>query len=264
MEGCFAALYTGDAGLPVMLRRPFSIADRWDEADGAHVVVISRRVGPGTEWLERRAVGDVLNLTGPLGRGFVEPEHTTPVLLVGGGVGIPPLLYMARQLASLGFSDVTAVLGATTRDLFAVELISEPARDGSATRCLKLPGAAPFGAIVTTDDGSLGVRGVVTAGMAAWARSRGSQDGPRRSVDRAPLVMACGPQRMLAAVAHETRQRGWACQVCIETTMGCGLGTCLSCVVRVHDASRDGGWRWALSCTEGPVFDRDVLIEMSL
>lgn len=246
-------------GSGVLLRRPFSIADRWDEPDGAHLVFISRRVGPGTAWLERRQAGDVLNLTGPLGRGFVVPaanETGRPILLVGGGVGIPPLLYMARQLVVQGFEDVTAVFGATTRELLAVELISQPDREGRATRCLRLPGAAPFGAIVTTDDGTLGIRGVVTAGMEAWARSR--------SRDERTLVLACGPERMLTAVAELTRRRGWACQVCIEKTMGCGLGTCLSCVVRVRDVSREGGWRWALSCTEGPVFERDALVEMGL
>ena len=77
------------------------------------------------------------------------------------------------------------------------------------------------------------------------------------------MVFACGPEAMLHAVAARTRALDWDCQLCIETVMGCGLGTCLSCVVRVRDDRRSAGWRWALSCSEGPVFERDTLLDES-
>lgn len=239
------------------LRRPFSIADRWDDDAGCtHLTIISRNVGPGTAWLERLAPGNALNITGPLGHGFEVPPSPLPIILAGGGVGIPPLLYAARHLHDRGFRDVSVVFGATTGELLPVRLLSAPARDGRPRPCVALPGGARYPATVMTDDGSLGMPGLVTDGLALW---RARPSGPAASD---ALVLACGPEGMLKAVAAWTRACGLRCQLCIERTMGCGLGTCLSCVVRVRDAARAGGWRWALACTEGPVFERDVLIDV--
>jgi dihydroorotate dehydrogenase electron transfer subunit len=238
------------------LRRPFSIADRWrDNAGRARVVVISRSVGPGTAWLEKLAPQDGLDITGPLGHGFEIPHRDVPVVLIGGGVGIPPLLYLSRRLSEAGRTDVTAIFGATTREQLPVRLISEPAADGLPVTCVDLPGNARFPTVITTDDGSLGMRGVVTDALPLWHAQR--TPGTREDA----VVFACGPEAMLQAVAKLTREVGLRCQLCIERRMGCGLGTCLSCVVRVRDASRPQGWRWALTCEEGPVFDRDQLLE---
>lgn len=237
------------------LRRPFSIADRFTHEDGStRLCVISRTVGPGTAWLERLRVGDDVDLTGPLGRGFRLPAKHQPAILVGGGVGIPPLLYLARCLHEAGHEDVLVILGATTRELLAVHLSEEPASGATATPCVALPGAAPFGTLVTSDDGSIGMRGVVTEALAQWFH---------RDRDRAAeaQVYACGPDPMLQAVARLTRELKLACQLCIERNMGCGVGTCLSCVVRALDKTQAPGWRWALTCTDGPVFDRDQLID---
>lgn len=236
------------------LRRPFSIADRWSATDGVHLQVISRAVGKGTRWLERLQVGDTLNITGPLGRGFRLPTTPRPTLLVGGGVGIPPLLYLARALVQANWPDVAGVLGATSRDLLAVPLTTEPSADGSPTSCVSWPGDAPYHAIITSDDGSVGLLGVVTDGL---RRCRAL----RRPNQPRPLVLACGPDGMLRALARLTREWDWDCQLCIERPMGCGVGTCLSCVVRLRDPQRPEGWRWALACTDGPVFERDVLCE---
>jgi dihydroorotate dehydrogenase electron transfer subunit len=237
------------------LRRPFSIADRWQsEASRVHLSVISRNIGPGTEWLERLRPGATLNLTGPLGRGFQVADDGTPLVLVGGGVGIPPLLYLARVLSERGRGDVWAILGATTADLLPLRFLTPPARDATATPCVALAGAARYPTIVTTDDGSLGVRGRVTDGLRAWSDAARPSGPP-------PLVLACGPDAMLRAVARLTRELDMACQLCIEKPMGCGLGTCLSCVARLREPSRPQGWRWALACTEGPVFQRDQLMD---
>jgi len=238
------------------LRRPFSIGDQWlDENGVTHIVIISRTVGPGTAWLERLAPQETLNVTGPLGRGFKIPPDDVPIVLVGGGVGIPPLVYLARRLDESGLRDVTAVLGATTRDLLPVRLLSEPTTDGQPQMCAELAGAVRFPAVITTDDGSVGLRGVVTDALRKWHADGGSRS------RAGGLVFACGPEAMLKAVAQATRELGLACQLCIERKMGCGLGTCLSCVVRVRDESRTEGWRWALTCSDGPVFDREELID---
>lgn len=238
------------------LRRPFSIADQWrGQDDQTHLVVISRTVGPGTAWLERLAPGDTCNVTGPLGRGFRIPAGDAPVVLVGGGVGIPPLVYLARRLGELNRRDVTAIFGATTRELLPLALLAEPAPDGKPQRCVKLGDNPHVLTTITTDDGSLGMRGVVTDALRAWCAGREL---------RTPVggtVFTCGPQAMLSAVAQATRELGLDCQLCIERTMGCGLGTCQSCVVRVSDQTRPDGWRWALTCTDGPVFDRDELCD---
>lgn len=242
------------------LRRPFSIADHWTDAAGSvHLAVISRTVGRGTAWLESLRPGDTLNVTGPLGRGFRIPEQDVPLVLIGGGVGIPPMLYLARRLHELGRREVCIIFGATTRDLLPVALRSEPPRDGGAAPCVVLPGGAEFLAMVTSDDGSVGMRGVVTDALAAWQSRRGGASAKVRG-----QVFACGPEGMLKAVAAVTRRLGLACQVCIERTMGCGLGTCLSCVVRRRDPGRPSGWSWALACSDGPVFDRDELLDYDL
>lgn len=242
-----------DGGRPY-LRRPFSIADRSGNPDGsATMAVISRAIGIGTRWLDRVAVGHSLNISGPLGRPFRVPPDARPLVLMGGGVGIPPLLYLARVLHAAGTREVTIVFGATTRALFPVPLQAEPDPSGASIPCLRLPADAPYSAIVTTDDGTMGLRGYVTAAL----------DRLRPGGGAAPLVLACGPEAMLRSVATRTRALGWECQLCVETVMGCGLGTCLSCVVRVRDARRPAGWRWAMACTDGPVFDRDELLDES-
>ncbi|MGE0480551.1 MAG: hypothetical protein AB7Q17_08775 [Phycisphaerae bacterium] len=234
------------------LRRPFSIADRWDTGRAAHLIVISRAIGAGTRWLDALTAQDALNITGPLGHGFDLPPAGQPVVLVGGGVGIPPLLYLARRLRERGHVDATLILGAMSRDLFPVELYAEPAAAGTPRRCAALPGDADYPTMVTTDDGTLGLRGYTTGALQVWAEHRRRDAVP-------PLVFACGPEGMLRAVARLTRTLGYSCQLCIERTMGCGVGTCLSCVARMRDASAPTGWRWALSCSVGPVFDRDAL-----
>lgn len=234
------------------LRRPFSIADRVDAEDGTHLTVISRAIGVGTRWLERLTTDSVLNLTGPLGRGFDIPDTPAPLLLIGGGVGIPPLLYLARHLHAQRRENVTLILGAMTRDLLPVRLQEEPAHAPEASRCVELPGDAPYPAIITTDDGSAGLRGYTTDALRLLLERTDMGDA---------VVMACGPEPMLRTTAHLTRQFGVQCQLCIERPMGCGLGTCLSCVVRVRDAARPNGWRWALACSDGPVFSRDALLD---
>jgi dihydroorotate dehydrogenase electron transfer subunit len=237
------------------LRRPFSIGDRWEDESGrTHLVIISRNVGPGTAWLERIVAGDVLDVTGPLGHGFRLPNDERPMFLIGGGVGIPPLLYLSRVLNEAGKRDVTMIFGALRGELLPVRLTDEPARDGSPRPCVAIGDGGGYPTSVSTDDGSRGVRGVVTDVLRIVATQAGK---------RAPAatVFACGPEKMLRAVAAMTQELGWDCQLCIERKMGCGLGTCLSCIVRVRAPEHESGWRWALTCKDGPVFDRDELME---
>lgn len=239
------------------LRRPFSIADHTcDDAGKSRITIISRAVGVGTRYLSQLRKADVLNITGPIGTAFRIPDHDPPLVLVGGGVGIPPLLYLARRLFERGHTHVTLFFGATRAEHLPLRLFASPDTDGRPLPCATLPGGAPFPTVVTTDDGSIGVRGVVTDALARWHDS--FQSGATR-----PIVYACGPEGMLHAVSDFSRRWRLPCQLCIERYMGCGLGTCLSCVVRVSDASRAASWRWALACQEGPVMDREVLCAFS-
>ena len=237
------------------LRRPFSIGDRWEDESGrSHLVIISRNVGAGTAWLEKIGVGDTLDITGPLGNGFRIPEDDRPMILIGGGVGIPPLLYLCRALHHAGKRDATLILGAMRGDLLPIRLICEPARDAIPRTCVDLGEGGNYPVAISTDDGSCGLRGLVTDVLRILAA--------RKDRDLANAqVFACGPEKMLQAVGEMTRSLGWSCQLCIERKMGCGLGTCLSCIVRVREPQQKSGWRWALTCKDGPVFDRDELMD---
>ena len=253
---CSSAGSSEQVGEPAaFLRRPFSIADSWLDDGVRHVLLISRCVGPGTAWLERLHTGDAVDITGPLGNGFKIPSLGPPIVLMGGGVGIPPLLYLARVLHDYGHEDVTVIFGATRSDLLPMQLLTEPDRGGAPLVCAALRGDAAYPTAITTDDGSRGLRGVVTDALRIWHSTR------RLPASSVALVFACGPEPMLRAVTVETRKLNLQCQLCIERHMGCGLGTCLSCVVRVRDGNRAEGWRWGLTCTDGPVFDRDALWE---
>lgn len=234
------------------LRRPFSIADQWtDEAGVTHLSVISHSVGPGTRWLSRLRPGDHVNVTGPLGRGFHAPSNDVSAILIGGGVGIAPLLYLARWLHEAEHEAVTAIFGARRRELLPLRLLGEPAQDMTPTACVELPGQAPYPAIIASDDGSIGLRGVVTDALRACCARSGKR----------AVVFACGPDAMLRAVATLTRELGLSCQLCIERNMGCGMGACQSCVVRNRAPGDARGWRWALACQDGPVFQRDELLD---
>jgi dihydroorotate dehydrogenase electron transfer subunit len=233
------------------LRRPFSIADREDLASGAvRLKVLSRNVGPGTTWLDELRVDDRLNLTGPLGRGFRFPALDAPIVLCGGGVGIPPLMYASRVLAEMGHPDVILIVGAMSADLLPVALRSPPTTDGSPALCARMFAGEPRPTIVTTDDGSLAMRGRVTDALEPiLARTRGA------------VVLACGPEPMLAAVARLTRRMGAGCQLCVERFMACGFGACQSCVIRTLDDQSEAGWVWSQACRDGPVYDRDAVVD---
>lgn len=209
------------------LRRPLS----FHAVAGDEVTLVVARAGVGTEWLSRRAVGDVLDVLGPLGgRGLTCEPGARRVALVGGGVGLPPLHFVASRRAADG-PELVAFLGAR-----------------SAERLLCLDEFAALGCDVrpSTDDGSAGFHGTAVAALADYLREH--------QVDQ---VLSCGPTPMMRAAAELAAAHGLACQVCLEARMACALGACLSCVVE----TRTDGWqRYQRVCTEGPVFDGADLV----
>jgi dihydroorotate dehydrogenase electron transfer subunit len=213
------------------LRRPFSILGA-DPAAGTFSLFV-KAVGAGSRSLCGLPVGGLARCLGPLGRPFARPEPGREALLVAGGYGIAPFRFLGEQLQRAG-QPVRVFYG------------------GRSGRDLKL--RAPFEAlgvplVLASEDGSLGERGRVTVPLQAHL-----DDGP------GPFALyACGPDAMLHAVARLALTRGLPCQVSLDPWMGCGIGTCLGCVVEVQRSGEPRPKR-RCACTEGPVFEaREVV-----
>ena len=243
-----------------LLRRPLCLAGRGSQpacpgqtSGRAVLEIIYRVVGTGTRWLSGVKAGQQLSLLGPLGNAFTVPPGRKVAALVGGGVGIPPMLYLAGELARTGMK-VFAFCGARTADLLPLTVTDRSAvsPDGAPADCVGQFTASGTPAAIATDDGSLGFAGMVSEAFGAWLE-RNIRYG------RAMAVYSCGPEAMMQAVAGLCVPRGIACQLALERHMACGMGTCQSCVVKTRDRS-ERGWSFKLCCADGPVFDaRDVL-----
>lgn len=227
-----------DDGVDPLLRRPFSI----QRVDGDSVDVLYRVVGRGTARMAALEPGDGLDVLGPLGTAFALPAPGETAVLLGGGVGIPPMVALAEALIARGhdaWQGYVGVAGQHDSGCWSGFQALVPADDPRLTRA--------------TMDGSIGFEGhVVAAWRDRWTRER--PEGPVR-------VYACGPMVMLRAVRDEAARLGLPCQVSVEQVMGCGLGICTGCVV--ENARWDGSnpyERWLLACKEGPVFDADQVV----
>jgi len=210
------------AWLPDMEEKPFSLSN----ADPASLTVAA--VGPFSRALHRLQVGDLLWLRGPLGRGFrLPPMGSEPAhyLLVGGGYGVAPLLFLARQLVAGGHR-VSQVIGArSAQDLLLVEDFR----------------ALGVSLWLVTEDGSAGMQGLATDALDLAIAGQATQPA---------MVYACGPEGMLQAVAAYCRTANLPAQFSWEAYMRCGMGLCGSCEV-------GQGW---LTCLDGPVFPFDPTV----
>lgn len=199
-----------------LLRRPLGLAEV-DTLSG-NIVLNYRVLGKGTEALSRLRPGDMVQVLGPLGHGFT--AHTVKPLLVGGGMGLSPLLYYAQWLSARQV-DVDILMGGRT----AEELFWQKDYAG----CAK-------GIYLTTDDGSLGTKGFVTDLLPKLLAGS--------TYDR---VVVCGPEIMMKNVYEVCKQKLVPCEVSLERRMGCGLGACLSCSIDTLSGRRK-------VCKDGPVF----------
>jgi dihydroorotate dehydrogenase electron transfer subunit len=243
--------YLGEefVGRSAFLRRPFSVADERPDKDGAYVDVIYRVLGPGTAWLSNRREGSPISLIGPLGNGFLVKSTVRRAILVAGGVGLPPLLFLAKTLAAQSIMSV-CIVSARSRDQIPATIVSEPSRSGEPTPCIAEFSDSDILALVTTDDGSAGIKGLATDGLETLLRSEGIS--PSDSA-----IYTCGPEPMMKAVARIASRGAFSAQASMERVMGCGMGACQSCVIRERDPAAEADWRYTLSCMEGPAFDTE-------
>ena len=211
-----------------LLRRAFTIAG----CDNGTVTLLIKRVGALTGILSRSAAGDTIDVLGPLGNGYDVTRKADHAILVAGGYGVAPLLFLARRLFEGKVAGrVSLLVGARSAAhlLWRDRLAEHPWLE---TR-------------LATEDGSAGTRGTVLDLLAELAPD------PSGAV----RMYACGPMGMLAAIAR--RWPGVPVQVAVEGPMGCGIGACMGCVLPTKPESKHG--RYARVCMEGPVFDaRDV------
>lgn len=242
------------AGRQALLRRPFSLAGRRDRPDGkVELDIIHHIVGVGTVWLAQAPPGTRLSVMGPLGNGFrILPDRPVAALL-GGGVGIPPMLYLAESLQAAGKQTV-AFAGARTAALLplTLEQSEPPSQSGWPTMCTAEFAGRGTPTAIATDDGSLGATGFVHQAFVNWLDQRGPA--PEQLA-----VYACGPAPMIRAVAEVCLRRSIPCQLALERHMACGIGTCQGCVCKTKADSAEG-WQYKLVCTDGPVFDADELV----
>ncbi len=227
-----------------LLRRPFSLGGRRDTDDAVQIDLIYRTIGAGTGWLAQVKPGEDLSILGPLGNAFPISREKPQAVLVGGGVGIPPMLYLAEALAAAG-KETAAFCGARSAHLLPLTVAAD---DGNVAEFAAFGAAAA----ITTDDGSLGRKGFVTELLAERITGQGN-------AAAGLVVYACGPEPMMKEAAEMCISHGVECYLCLERYMACGVGTCQSCVVKIRDDS-ECGWSYKLCCTDGPVFDaREVL-----
>ena len=206
-----------------LLRRPLGVAGV-DKKQGV-VRLIYRIIGEATRILADVCSGDVISVVGPLGHGF--DRSAKHPLLVGGGTGLAPLLYLAESMVDEGIKPDVLMGGRTADDLFWKDIyVDLVERMG-----------------LTTDDGSLGTPGTVMAELPLMLR--------RLHYD---CVYVCGPVPMMKAVSAAVLEKGIKCQVSLEKYMGCGLGACLSC-------SCQGVGRRLKVCQDGPVFWAEEVAE---
>jgi dihydroorotate dehydrogenase electron transfer subunit len=243
------------------LRRPFSLAGRRDTADGVEVEIIHRVVGVGTDWLAHLKPGGAVFILGPLGNSFQLPAAEGVAVLVGGGVGIPPMLYLAGELEG---RKAVAFCGALNRDLVPLT-VTDAAPPPTADGIEPLYNIAEFArhgipAIITTDNGSYGYRGLVTQALERYL------DRYLAGAEGRTVIYTCGPEPMMKRVGDIAVARGIECQIAVERAMACGMGTCQSCCIRVRkpDPSKpplEGkDWCYRLACTDGPVFKAAELL----
>ncbi len=216
------------AGPTPLLRRPLSIHD----AGARGIELFFKVAGLGTEILSRKKPGDRLDLIGPLGKGFTVANGMKGkrAFCVGGGRGIAPIYFLARELGARGVQTTVFYGGRRLADI--------PLRDKFEKAGIEL--------LCSTDDGSYGFHGLVTELV-----------GRELAKTKHNTIYACGPDAMMETLASLAAKHGVPAEFSLESVMGCGIGACWGCVHRIKNESGDG---WIKICEEGPVFPGERIL----
>ncbi len=218
VPGQFISLYCHEGSR--LLPRPISICEIMPEDRMLRVVY--RIAGAGTKEFSEMTAGDTIDVVGPLGNGFTQKEGSS--ILIGGGIGIPPMLELAKALSKKG-QKVQVVLGYRDNDLFLKDEF-EPYAD----------------VYVSTEDGSVGTKGNVI-------------DAIRTEGLSAETIYSCGPIPMLRGVKAFANEKNIAAQISMEEKMACGIGACLACVCQSKEKDHHSHVNNKRVCKDGPVFD---------
>lgn len=215
--GQFISVYSNDKSR--VLPRPISICEI-DREKGT-LRIVYRVVGKGTEEFSKAEAGDSFEILGPLGNGFpIEEAKDKKVLMIGGGIGVPPMLQTAKEIEG----EAIIVSGYRDQDLFLKE---------------ELESAGTL--FIATEDGSVGTKGNVV-------------DAIRENQIEADMMFACGPKPMLRALKNYALEKGIPCWISMEEKMACGVGACLACVCQSKDVDSHSHVHNKRICKDGPVF----------
>ena len=215
--GQFISVYSNDKSR--VLPRPISICEI-DREKGT-LRIVYRVVGKGTEEFSKAEAGDSFEILGPLGNGFpIEEAKGKKVLMIGGGIGVPPMLQTAKEIEG----EAIIVSGYRNQDLFLKE---------------ELESAGTL--FIATEDGSVGTKGNVV-------------DAIRENQIEADMMFACGPAPMLRAIKAYALEKGIPCWISMEEKMACGVGACLACVCQSKDVDSHSHVHNKRICKDGPVF----------
>lgn len=238
--------------LDPLLRRPLGIHRVRGSLDFARdrqgsrlkgIEILYEVVGKGTELLSKRQRGEFIDILGPLGNGFELPSAVSGQLLailVGGGIGVAPLVFLAEELARQKVKTIV-LIGARTKKMILCE------------KDFKKIGAEVH---VATDDGTSGYKGLVSNLFRRVLRNMEYPSTLLRAGGIETTVYGCGPQPMLQCITGICKKREIECQVSLEENMACGIGACLGCTVKIKAKK---GFIYKLACKDGPIFKLDNL-----